>query len=185
MIKNDKKYKTLLIDPPWKFRNDRDKSSPTFKGCYRYSTMLDSDIKDLQIKSLLEKDATVLLWVCSPILPKGVEVLRVWGLEYKASIVWEKVKINGGTSMAGLGHLFRNSVEYILIGNKGKGSRKDKIPSLPNLIRARPREHSRKPDQQYSHIESVFKGPYIELFARAKRKGWDSWGNELEKFDES
>mgnify|MGYP000679929950 CR=1 FL=1 len=28
-------------------------------------------------------------------------------------------------------------------------------------------------------IESMYEGPYVELFARNRRKGWQSWGNEL------
>jgi len=28
-------------------------------------------------------------------------------------------------------------------------------------------------------IEQHFEGPYLELFARRKRHGWASWGNEI------
>ena len=31
----------------------------------------------------------------------------------------------------------------------------------------------------YKHIENLLEGPYIELFARQKTKGWDVWGNEV------
>jgi len=34
----------------------------------------------------------------------------------------------------------------------------------------------------YNHIENLLDGPYIELFARTKRKGWDCWGNQTDKF---
>ena len=30
-----------------------------------------------------------------------------------------------------------------------------------------------------SDIENLLEGPYIELFARRKTKGWDAWGNEV------
>lgn len=36
--------------------------------------------------------------------------------------------------------------------------------------------HSVKPPASYDLIESVSPGPYIELFARQPRLGWDSWG---------
>lgn len=52
-------------------------------------------------------------------------------------------------------------------------------------IRAQAREHSRKPDEQYDRIETMFDGPYIELFARQRRKGWDAWGNQVDKFGEA
>jgi N6-adenosine-specific RNA methylase IME4 len=34
----------------------------------------------------------------------------------------------------------------------------------------------------YNHIENLLEGPYIELFARTQRNGWDSWGNQTDKF---
>ena len=33
-------------------------------------------------------------------------------------------------------------------------------------------------------IEECSPGPYLELFARNTRPGWDSWGNEVGKFGE-
>lgn len=47
------------------------------------------------------------------------------------------------------------------------------------------REHSRKPDGIHERIERLVAGPYLELFARQKRPGWDVWGNEVDKFKEA
>jgi N6-adenosine-specific RNA methylase IME4 len=41
------------------------------------------------------------------------------------------------------------------------------------------RQHGRKPDEQYERIERLVAGPYLELFARERRAGWDAWGNEV------
>lgn len=56
----------------------------------------------------------------------------------------------------------------------------------PNIIETlKPKEHSVKPDQGYTFIESISPEPRLELFARPytvmfpKREGWDTWGNEL------
>jgi N6-adenosine-specific RNA methylase IME4 len=46
------------------------------------------------------------------------------------------------------------------------------------------REHSRKPDCIHERIERLVAGPYVELFARQRRPGWDCWGNEVDKFNE-
>ena len=51
-----------------------------------------------------------------------------------------------------------------------------------NIIKTRKQEHSRKPDEQYNIIESCSPGPYLELFARGKRKGWEVWGNQSEDY---
>jgi N6-adenosine-specific RNA methylase IME4 len=45
------------------------------------------------------------------------------------------------------------------------------------------REHSRKPDELFHRIEQYCAGPYAELFARQQRPNWDSWGDEVGKFN--
>jgi N6-adenosine-specific RNA methylase IME4 len=47
------------------------------------------------------------------------------------------------------------------------------------VIEAPRRKHSQKPDEVYEQIERMFEGPYIELFARQRRDGWEAWGNEV------
>ena len=51
-----------------------------------------------------------------------------------------------------------------------------------NIIKTMKREHSRKPDELYEIIERCSPGPYLELFARGKREGWDQWGNEVDDY---
>ena len=46
------------------------------------------------------------------------------------------------------------------------------------------REHSRKPDEMHEMIELVSYPPRLEIFARHRRPGWDTWGNETGKFPE-
>ena len=77
----------------------------------------------------------------------------------------------------GLGYWTRSNPEMCLLATKGKPSRLSK--SVRQLIHSPRREHSRKPDEIYDRIEQLLPGPYVELFARRERKGWDSWGNEL------
>lgn len=40
--------------------------------------------------------------------------------------------------------------------------------------------HSQKPPAFLDVVESVSPGPYVELFARAPRLGWDAWGKGYE-----
>jgi N6-adenosine-specific RNA methylase IME4 len=40
-------------------------------------------------------------------------------------------------------------------------------------------KHSKKPDAMYELIEDRSMGPYLEMFARNTRPGWDSWGDEI------
>jgi len=47
------------------------------------------------------------------------------------------------------------------------------------LLTAPNRKHSQKPNDIYPVIEAVSPAPYLELFARDKKSGWDVWGNEV------
>ena len=38
------------------------------------------------------------------------------------------------------------------------------------------------PPGTHERIERLVAGPYLELFARQRRAGWDVWGNETDKF---
>ncbi len=94
-------------------------------------------------------------------------------------MIWYKIRKDGGPDRRGVGFYFRNVTEVILFGVRGKNIRTlQPGRSQENIISSRKREHSRKPDEQYDIIESCSWGPYLELFARGKRKGWVTWGNQ-------
>ena len=81
----------------------------------------------------------------------------------------------------GLGYWTRANCEQCLLATKGNPKRVGK--DVKRLLIDKRREHSRKPDQIYNRIENLVKGPYLELFARNTKKGWDSWGNQVGLFD--
>lgn len=176
----DTKYATILADPPWKFSNSTGKVSPEHKRLYRYPSMTLSEIEQLPVQCITDNRAHLYLWVPNALLSYGLSVMKAWGFEYKTNIVWYKVRKDGGPDRRGVGFYFRNVTEILLFGVKGKNVRTLKPGrTQPNVIVARKREHSRKPDEQYNIIESCSWGPFMELFARHKRRGWDSWGNEV------
>ncbi len=101
--------------------------------------------------------------------------------EYKANVVWHKVRKDGGSDGRGVGFYFRNVTELILFGVRGKNARTlAPARSQVNVIQSRKREHSRKPDEQYELIEQCSPGPYLELFARGTRPGWTYWGDQAD-----
>jgi N6-adenosine-specific RNA methylase IME4 len=105
--------------------------------------------------------------------------MQAWGFEYKANIVWHKVRKDGGSDGRGVGFYFRNVTELLLFGVRGKHARTEApARSQVNYMSSRKREHSRKPDEQYDLIESCSKGPFVELFARGRRKNWVGWGDQ-------
>lgn len=173
---------TILADPPWQFKNRTGKVAPEHRRLARYSTLGLIEIKQLPIHLATATNAHLYLWVPNALLVEGLEVMKAWGFEYKANLIWHKIRKDGGPDGRGVGFYFRNTTEIILFGVKGSMRTLPPARSLVNIIKTRKREHSRKPDEQYQLIEACSPGPYLELFARGSRKGWHTWGNEKNNY---
>ena len=174
-----KKYSTIYADPPWQFQNRTGKVAPEHKRLNRYETMTLEDIAQLPVSSIADQKSHLYLWVPNALLPEGLAVMKAWGFAYKTNLVWEKIRKDGQPDGRGVGFYFRNGTELLLFGIKGEKNRTlAPARSQVNLIRTMKREHSRKPDEIISLIESCSPGPYLELFARGDRAGWDVWGNQ-------
>lgn len=174
-----KKYRTIYADPPWQFQNRTGKVAPEHKRLTRYDTMKLNEIKQLPVDEIADEKSHLYLWVPNALLPEGLEVMESWGFQYKTNIIWEKIRKDGMPDGRGVGFYFRNVTEILLFGIKGDKNRTlDAGRSQVNLIRSMKREHSRKPDEFIPLIESCSPGPFLELFARGNREGWDMWGNQ-------
>ncbi len=173
-------FSTVLADPPWRFNNRTGKVAPEHKRLGRYATMSLDEIKALPVSEACAKNAHLYLWVPNALLPEGLEVMEAWGFKYVSNIVWAKRRKDGGPDGRGVGFYFRNVTELILFGVKGSMRTLAPARSQVNMIETRKREHSRKPDEQYSLIESCSPGPYLEMFARYPREHWYAWGNEAD-----
>lgn len=178
-----RRFATVLADPPWQFQNRTGKVAPEHRRLNRYGTMQLKDICDLPVDAICEETAHLYLWVPNALLPEGLEVMKAWGFQYKANLIWHKIRKDGGPDGRGVGFYFRNTTEIILFGTRGKNAR-TLAPGRRqvNIIKTMKREHSRKPDEQYTLIEACSPGPFIELFARGSRKGWATWGNQADDY---
>jgi N6-adenosine-specific RNA methylase IME4 len=177
-----KRFGTVLADPPWRFINRTGKVAPEHRRLARYETMSVADICTLPVNDHLLATAHLYLWVPNALLPDGLEVMRAWGFQYKSNIIWHKLRKDGGSDGRGVGFYFRNVTEILLFGVRGKNART--LPpgrSQVNYIGSRKREHSRKPDEQYPLIEGCSSGPYLEMFSRGVRDGWENWGNQADE----
>ncbi len=174
-----KKYKTIYADPPWQFQNRTGKVAPEHKRLSRYSTMQLEEIKAMPVSKVADEKCHLYLWVPNALLPEGLEVMQAWGFEYKTNIIWEKVRKDGMPDGRGVGFYFRNVTEILLFGIRGDKNRTlDPGRSQVNLIRSIKREHSRKPDEFVNLIERCSSAPFLEIFARGDRAGWDMWGDQ-------
>ena len=186
-----KKYGAILADPPWSFKSWSDKGKnrhPDFlvrqKGLSErhYKTMSLSDIAKFPVGDYAAKDCALFLWTVDCMLPDAIRIAEGFGFKFKTvAFTWVKTKADGGHHI-GLGYWTRGNPEQCLFFTRGEPKRKS--AAIRQLIVAPRREHSRKPDEAYERIENLVAGPYLELFARSPREGWDAFGNEVGKFGE-
>jgi len=162
-------YDIISIDPPWNYGRKYDPDGSRVAN--PYPEMSNDDIK--KIKLPLNYNAVVFLWTTHKFLPIAFEILNHWQLDYKATMVWDKVNI-------GMGNWFRMQCEFCLVGIKNKPFWNN--TKFSELIKEKRREHSRKPDSFFNLINEICAGRKLEYFSREKRDGWDVFGNDVNKF---
>ena len=178
-----KHYKVIYADPPWTFATYSRKGKGRSAEAH-YDCMTMTDIKELPVAEWAADDCVLLLWTTDPLLEKVFDVIRAWGFTYKTvGFYWAKLNKSAPTSLyrdtsffTGLGFWTRANPEPCLLATRGHPHRRR--ADVAKLIVSPRREHSRKPDEVYERIEALCEGPYLELFARSARPGWDVWGIE-------
>ena len=171
------KYSVIYADPPWSFATYSQKGKGRSAEAH-YDCLTIPEIKEFfPLDGVAARDSVLFLWTTDPLLPMALEVMAAWGFLYKTiGFVWAKTTIDGFGFPIGTGYYTRANPEICLLGTRGKPQRLSR--SVRKLIVAPRREHSRKPDEAYTGIEALFAGPYLELFSRNHRPGWDRWGNQ-------
>ena len=130
-------------------------------------------ICDLPVPSICADDAVLFLWATNPKLKEAFEVIEAWDFEYLTNMVWMKDRI-------GTGYYFRGQHELLLVGKRGKMPVPGESDRPPSVLHSPRRKHSQKPHEVYIIIEALYPSQkFLELFARSKRAGWTSWGDEI------
>jgi N6-adenosine-specific RNA methylase IME4 len=169
-------FGVVVIDPPWDYSErggfvTDNYNADSNRGAVDYPTMTISEIAKIQIPAA--DDCVLFLWTTHKFLEDSFSLIRGWGFDYKATIVWDKMKM-------GIGRTIRLQCEFCLLATKGNpiilgGSERD-------IISEARREHSRKPEAFYSMVERMTVGSKIDYFSREYRLNWFSYGAELGKF---
>ena len=192
IVMPSKTYNVIYADPPWSYKDKRDKHPRLCGGASaHYKTMTIEDIKSLPVSSLAKENCMLFCWVTFPLLKEGIEVIEAWGFKYKTlGFSWLKTNKRQNVKQAsffptdpdsffGIGYYTKSNCEICLIGVKGKPIKESN--SVSSALIAPIGRHSEKPDEARRRIvELCGDVPRVELFAREKRDGWDSWGNEVE-----
>lgn len=175
------KYHTILADPPWPYKQvlgRGKKVGDSTRGGLSYKAMSLDDIKAIKVSEIAEEDCMLFLWSTNSHLHEAFHVIESWGFSYKTMVTWAKTQI-------GLGYWLRGQTEHLLIAVRGNPRAKMVGPhgttgkSWSTLITSPRGEHSAKPQVFLDMIEDISEAPRIELFARARRLGWDVWGKEV------
>ena len=166
-------YATIVADPPWAYPEGTGASYSSVgrRNCdLPYPTMTVDEIAALPVDALADERSSLYLWTTNRYLDSAFDVARAWGFPHVATLVWTKQRGLGS------GGVFYSNVEFVLYCRR---------PGVPAPVRINSRwfdwprsEHSRKPEAFLDLVEQVSPGPYLELFARRQRLGWDTWGNE-------
>jgi N6-adenosine-specific RNA methylase IME4 len=182
----------LAVDPPWAFS---DKLPGKTRGAARqYPCMSVDDIAALNpMPRECSRNSVLFLWRVAAMQEEALRVVRAWGYETKAELIWEKTTIGknlkrkGGDVRQpprpwfGMGRYVRNSHETCLIAVRG--SAPPAVKNIRSRFAAPVREHSRKPEEFYRLVEALYPHAMrFELFSRTPRVGWIQWGTEHRKF---
>lgn len=175
------KYGAILIDPPWAFETFSGKRVTAHRTAEdHYPTMRLHEIAGLPVPDLATRDCALFMWVVDSHLDAAFTLFKVWDFAFKTRVfTWEKTQANGEARI-GMGYWSRKQTEICLLATVGSPRRLDK--GVRELHREQRREHSRKPDEFHGRVERLVAGPYLEMFARQRRPGWDAWGNDVDKF---
>lgn len=172
-------YGTVVADPPWAY----DEGWPEFgdragmehrRRPLPYSSMPVSEIAALPVSDLVGKAAHLYLWTTNRYLREAFTVAEAWGFRFAQVLVWCKPPMGVGP-----GGSFAQTAEFVLFARRGTTPRVPREPSCWWLWSRG--AHSVKPAAFGDVVERVSPGPYVELFARQPRFGWDTWGHGFEE----
>jgi N6-adenosine-specific RNA methylase IME4 len=182
-----KRYRTIVADPPWPFtrtlpekggghwlyRADREKRART--SAARYGLMQIEELMNLPVGLWAMDDAHLYLWATNQFMAEAHQIAKAWGFVPKTILTWVKPRL-------GMGTYFRNNTEHVIFAVRGH------LEVLRHDVRtaftAEQGAHSEKPAHFYDIVQSMSLGPYLDVFARKQRFGWDCWGDKAYCFDD-
>lgn len=181
------RYRTIVADPPWEHPDSGvcTPAAPTTKtflsvggrSVVPYERMSVAAIRLLPVAALAEDDAHLYLWTTNRFLRDAYGVAEAWGFKFSTLLTWCKAPRG-----LGFGGAYATTTEFVLFCRRGSLAPQRRWDSTwfgfkrPYVNRAP--AHSHKPEGFLDVVEQVSPGPYVELFARRARFGWDYWGDQ-------
>lgn len=195
-------YASIIADPAWQYSDKMGAMKSTGNGAasqYRCMTLSEVNgfpysapgvgVKPIgscpNLFSQFAYDAYLWLWFTNAFAEAAHDVARAWGFTPKTIATWVKGRITPDGRLVQhicQGRHLRNSTEHCLLAVRGRPVRL--VKNLPTAFvypgRWKGRLHSEKPPVIHEWAERFSAGPYLEIFARRRRDGWDAIGDELD-----
>jgi N6-adenosine-specific RNA methylase IME4 len=180
------RYRTIVADPPWAYDEGWPAASTSPRSAFNrgvvpldtrkreplpYAPMSVEAISSLPIADFAMPDAHLFLWTTNRYILDGYSVVTAWGFRPSQLLTWCKPPRGKGP-----GGVFASASEFVIYARRGKPqhlSRQDRT-----WWEWSRRGHSVKPEAFLDTVEAAVPGPYLEMFSRRSRLGWDTWGNE-------
>lgn len=198
-------YRTIVADPPWDYAGRTAPWRSTSEQSY--GLMGVEEIAALPVRDLTTPDAHLYLWAVLPLMREAYRVVDAWGFTPETVLTWCKPGPGlGGGFRGNTEHLIVARRGWPIInptcatcGGRSRGARKCSCatpewryrqepidaPVLPfretadgTWFQAPRGQHSAKPQLFLDLVERMSPGPYLEMFARRARFGWDYWGDQ-------
>jgi len=183
-------YVTIVADPPWPYKTPGGgplQASPTHRpnswdnpltgsgSVKRYGSMTMDELAAMSVEKMAADNAHLYLWTTNGFIEQAHGLARDWGFAVKTVLTWTKVKPDGTVSMK-TGYYFRGATEHVLFCVRGS-LKLQTTEAFPTGFLWPRTPHSVKPESFFDLVEKVSPGPYLEIFARRRRLGWDAWGD--------
>jgi len=174
-------YELVLADPPWRQSKGgkkavREKSSGEELD---YPVISLEEIKEY-LKSARDKSVDnhiLFLWTIDKYLHEAEVIVKNLGYKLHARMIWNKVTGIPAAFTVRYGH------EYLLYCYHGKliPVALEERGKIHTVFTEQVKRHSQKPEISYEIINRLYPTQKkLEMFSRNKRKGFDSWGNEIQ-----
>ena len=172
-----KQYDIIYADPPWNYGKPQHGGvgvANTGGAETHYGVMKTKDIAMLDVISIAKEDCLLFMWTSNPFLQQAIDLGIQWHFKYATvAFVWDKVRVNPGSYTM-------SQCELCLVFKRGKIPLPRGARNVRQFLSEKRGAHSEKPTEVRDRIVQMFpEQSKIELFAREKVEGWDSWGNEI------
>lgn len=173
------RFATIVADPPWEYEGfasapgNPKRLNPTKKVALPYDAMSVDAIKSIDVGAVAVADCRLFMWTTNRYLPTSFDVLAAWGFKYRQALVWHKT---GNPSPFG-GAVAPIHAEFLLVASRGSPTVGERLASSVVAANKLRDGHSQKPEVFLDLVEQVSPGPYLEIFARRARFGWEYAGD--------